>query len=535
MAYIGVSPSNGVRRVHTYTATASQTTFSGAGAEGTSLSYKDSNFVDVYQNGIKLGDADYTSTSGTSIVLAQGASVSDLVVVVVFDVFSVADTVSKADGGTFDGAVTLSGGVSGDTTFTGAITGTTATLSTADNDPQLILKSTDADGDRGPVVQFTRDSASPADDDILGRVQFLFDNDAGEVTTAVQMEAAATDVSNGTEDSSLNIVTMQSGATSSRMKVNSSETVFNDDSKDVDFRVESDGNANMFVVDAGLNAVSIGSGGSTGYQLKVARSDGSAQQLISAATNFNSTIAFGDQDANTSGEIIYAHNGDSMRFHTNATERVRINSNGYFHVSQDISDSTFYDATYTNSFSHSATQNVLFVENSGDGNVYGMVIDFTDATPDNHTSYFMLCQDNSVDRFRIWADGDVVNHDNSYGSTSDIKLKEQIKDASSQWEDVKALKIRKYKMKEDVAKGDSDAHWRLGVIAQELETAGMNGLVKDDADLETNSDGEIVETGTTTKVVKYSILYMKAVKALQEAMTRIEALEAKVTALENAE
>jgi len=124
MAYIGVSPSNGVRRVHTYTATASQTTFSGAGAEGTSLSYKDSNFVDVYQNGIKLGDADYTSTSGTSIVLAQGASVDDLVVVVVFDVFSVADTVSKADGGTFDGNVTMAGtlGVTGTTALTGNAT-----------------------------------------------------------------------------------------------------------------------------------------------------------------------------------------------------------------------------------------------------------------------------------------------------------------------------------------------------------------------------------------------------------------------------
>ena len=109
MAYIGVSPSNGVRRVHTYTATASQTTFSGAGAEGTSLSYKDSNYVDVYQNGVKLGDADYTATSGTSIVLGTGATASDLVVIVVFDVFSVADTVSKADGGTFDGNVTFSG------------------------------------------------------------------------------------------------------------------------------------------------------------------------------------------------------------------------------------------------------------------------------------------------------------------------------------------------------------------------------------------------------------------------------------------
>ena len=175
MPYIGVSPSNGVRRVHTYTATASQTTFSGAGAEGTSLSYKDSNFVDVYQNGIKLGDADYTSTSGTSIVLAQGASVDDLVVVVVFDVFSVADTVSKADGGTFDGNVTMAGtlGVTGATTLTGALTGTTATLTNADNTAQLTLKSTDADASVGPVMVFERESASAAWDDEIGRILFV--------------------------------------------------------------------------------------------------------------------------------------------------------------------------------------------------------------------------------------------------------------------------------------------------------------------------------------------------------------------------
>ena len=115
MAYIGVSPSNGVRRKHTYTATANQTSFSGAGAEGATLSYNDSNFVDVYQNGVKLSEADYTSTSGTAIVLAQGASVSDIVEVVVYDVFSVSDTVSKSAGGTFDGNITAAGtlGVTG--------------------------------------------------------------------------------------------------------------------------------------------------------------------------------------------------------------------------------------------------------------------------------------------------------------------------------------------------------------------------------------------------------------------------------------
>ena len=118
MAYLGVSPSNGVRKVHTYTATASQTTFSGAGAENISLSYRDSTYIDVYQNGVKLGDADYTATSGTSVVLGTGATASDLVVVVVYDVFSVADTVSKTDGGQFDGNVTMAGTLG----VTGAVT-----------------------------------------------------------------------------------------------------------------------------------------------------------------------------------------------------------------------------------------------------------------------------------------------------------------------------------------------------------------------------------------------------------------------------
>ena len=111
MPYIGTSPSNSVRRVHTYTATASQTTFTGASSEGVTLSYADTNYIDVFQNGVLLGSADYTSTSGTSVVLAQACSESDLIVIIVYDVFSVADTVSKTAGGSFDSAVTMSGGL----------------------------------------------------------------------------------------------------------------------------------------------------------------------------------------------------------------------------------------------------------------------------------------------------------------------------------------------------------------------------------------------------------------------------------------
>ena len=44
-----------------------------------------------------------------------------------------------------------------------------------------------------------------------------------------------------------------------------------------------------------------------------------------------------------------------------------------------------------------------------------------------------------------------------------------------------------------------------------------------------DSDGKLLET--SIKSVKYSVLYMKAIKCLQEAQARIETLEAEVNAL----
>ena len=94
MAYIGTSPSNGVRRRFVYVATANQTSFSGNDENGISLVYVDVAYLDVYQNGVKLKSVDdYASTTGTSVVLAAGASVNDIVEIIAFDVFSIGDTV----------------------------------------------------------------------------------------------------------------------------------------------------------------------------------------------------------------------------------------------------------------------------------------------------------------------------------------------------------------------------------------------------------------------------------------------------------
>ena len=98
MGYIGKSPTNGVRNRFVYQATASQTTFSGSDANSLTLNYTDSLYMDVYQNGVLLkAGTDYTATSGTSVVLATGASLNDIVEMIVYDVFSVNQTYTKTE------------------------------------------------------------------------------------------------------------------------------------------------------------------------------------------------------------------------------------------------------------------------------------------------------------------------------------------------------------------------------------------------------------------------------------------------------
>jgi hypothetical protein len=123
-------------------------------------------------------------------------------------------------------------------------------------------------------------------------------------------------------------------------------------------------------------------------------------------------------------------------------------------------------------------------------------------------------------KIRIADSGNVTNVNGSYGTISDAKLKTDIVDAGSQWADIKAVKFRKFKMIDD-----PDQRVQLGVIAQEIEQVSA-GLVEE----HTDRDADENDLGTTTKSVKTSVLLMKAAVALQEAMERIEQLEARLDA-----
>jgi hypothetical protein len=96
-----------------FTVSGSAATTFGSGSyatddNGASMSYTADN-LQVVKDGVLLHSDDYTATDGTTIVLGASAAVGSEIVVYAFKSFTVADTVSKSSGGTFNSSVTVSG------------------------------------------------------------------------------------------------------------------------------------------------------------------------------------------------------------------------------------------------------------------------------------------------------------------------------------------------------------------------------------------------------------------------------------------
>jgi hypothetical protein len=228
----------------------------------------------------------------------------------------------------------------------------------------------------------------------------------------------------------------------------------------------------------------------------------SATATQSHTNRSSGEIRFGNTTGSSvTSEILF---GGYVKGSTTFTERMRIDTSGNLLLATTTTGGTF-----------SVVRN---------GNTYNInaVSDANNTTEGFFRGYSTGA---GADRVIIYSNGNIVNANNSYGALSDLKLKENIVDSGSQWDDVKSVRVRKYSMKVDQV-GEAN---QLGVIAQELESSGLTNLVYESID----RDIDGTDLGTTTKQVKYSILYMKAVKALQEAMYRIETLESKVQQLEN--
>ena len=481
--WIAATSAGGVSLIlYEYTATAGQTTFSGSDDNAASLSYTADN-LQVVMNGVVLDPSDFTATNGTSVVLASGAALNDIVNIYAFKSFTTADMVSASAGGTFSGNVTVNALLNVDNI---RIDGNT--ISSTDTNGNITL---DPNGTGAVVANSKIQFGSDAQTNITGGgasdVDLILSGDTNirfETSTNEQMRIDAGG-------------SMLIGSTTPTDLHNTWRHIIVGDKGAVISQDGAGGVPGMTIAD---NAYFDADTGSLAYQ---------TTDQASKFTQEGGILTFSNAASGTAGAAL------------SLTERMRIQANGCVTVG-------YADETNTQQFaSHTSATNVAAVDARSTSTSYTnqVLLVGSNTNTTNSTYNHIRCDIHGVaQKMAVRDSGNLVNANNSYGSLSDSRLKENIVDAASQWDDIKALQVRKYNRLGETQK-------ELGVIAQELEASGMGGLVEEGPyyDAVNNPDEE------TRKSVKYSVLYMKAIKALQEAMTRIETLETKVAALEAGE
>ena len=416
------------------------------------------------------------------------------------------------------------------------------TISVADNSDNLTLTSTDADANVGPNLKMYRNSSSPADSDVIAAIDFDGRNDNSQDVQYAQIIGQVYDVSDGTEDAALYLQTMVGGTTRERITLKPTESVFNEAGIDLDFRVESDANANMLFVDGGNDRVGIGTASPT--RTVDINHASTAPDLRLGCDGNDAPMIILDADVSSSGDVIshivwrwnntdtalisgYAgadttnKDDGGLKFSTRTSgsalaERMRIGSAGGVDVGSTSGASAGGVSAYV------ADNDSAFYANGSNGRVNIKI--HTEATGGKiwyirtgGTAHFgsgggdLIVLDEEGNAITTW-DYSASTFNGDLNDTSDVALKENITDITDATTKIKALKPRNFDWKESNKGNGVD-----GFIAQEVETVLPNNVVGE------NYDSDNPEHGS--KAINTSGLLAVAVKAIQELEARITTLE----------
>ena len=332
----------------------------------------------------------------------------------------------------------------------------------------------------------------------------------------------------------------QSSSNDDQLTITDTAVVINEDSDDVDFRVESNGNANMLFVSGGNDVVGIGNEGDLGVGLHIKSGDTGTSSVDSAADEFiiegssdsgmsiisgasdTGSIIFGDTNDNNVGKIEYDHGNNRMVFTADADEFLRIASNGEVSINEGSLD------TAGIIFKVSGAQNntVARIIHKNTNNSPETLFDFRDGAIESCGSIGINGGTNTV----------------SYNTSSDYRLKENESVISDGITRIKQLKPYKFNWIKDTTDTKVDgffAHEVSSIVPEAIvgEKDGYEKYREHQARPADKNVGDFKLDEKGEKIPEYqqidqAKLVPLLTAALQEAVTKIEALEARVTTLE---
>jgi hypothetical protein len=416
------------------------------------------------------------------------------------------------------------------TVFNGGFASNAAsTIATTDNSVNLTLTSTDADASGGPKMNFYRNSASPAAGDILTQIGHQGKNDAGETVSYMYQNWRAAAVGDGAESGQFDINTYTAGTAYERMGIDPTETVFNNDSADLDFRVESDGNTHALFVDASVDRVGVGAApmtnGST-FQVTSDSTEANNMQLtLRGASDTNKQMVMGfDTTANTAHVTtqIAGSAPTPLIFKTGNVVFNEASSDSDFRVESDANANAFFvDAASGNvcfgagaasgatnmGYFHILSNNChLNVSNTQTSNITACY--YANRQSSDGTAIFFQRGGTNVGSIGV------NSSSTSFNTSSDYRLKENV---VYDWDATTRLKQLKPARFNFIADADTTVDGFLAHEAQAVVPECATGTHN-----EVDDDGAAVMQG-----IDQSKLVPLLVKTIQE-------LEARITALENA-
>jgi len=561
MAYLGKSPSLGVRNRYYFTASGSETSISGALTGGT-LTFSDGAYVDVMLNGVTLvAGTDYNTTTANTIAGLTALVASDVVEIIVYDVFSVFGGNMAADLKFGDNVKSIYG---------------------AGSDLEIYHDGTDSHIDVAGTLNIDGSGETLAKFIDDGAVE-LYHNNAKKIeTTATGVDVTgvittdglttSADINFGDNDKAVfgagsdlqiyhdgsNSYVDDTGTGALILRGNANVTIGKYTGETMGF-FEADGavslyhnNAIKFATTAtGVNVTGASASASTEITIENTNASGHGAFLLlkQANTNANSKMVF--DDGGTESGFVFDGGANSVLHHVNGSERMRLSASGTLSVG------------------------------------------LTDASPNTGTEGFIVALNNGVKFGAIFGCDNIANREavkfvnpngevgsintngsaTSYNTSSDYRLKTAVNydwDATSRLKQLKPARFKWIADGDDAVSVDGFlAHEVESIIPESISGNGKDAMkdeeyqvsaatgdiftpATDDADEVIHSanveNPDTLETGQQWRETKEAVMGTRSVpdyqgidqskltplltKALIEAVEKIETLEARITALE---
>jgi hypothetical protein len=243
---------------------------------------------------------------------------------------------------------------------------------------------------------------------------------------------------------------------------------------------------------------------------------GATTQFIGFKNADGGDIRFGKASGVDNNCLLGTFTGNRIKFYTNSVNVMDLDTSGNLQIG--TTDQAFRLSVYE-------TANKVATAIRAVNASYSSSCLLIDAGPAASGSFQLIQARSNFNSsaqtvFYVFGNGNVQNTNNSYGAISDIKLKENVVDATPKLDKLNQVRIVNFNMIGAEQK-------QIGVIAQELEQI-FPGMVEESPD----RDAEGNDLGTTTKGVKYSVFVPMLIKSIQELKAIVDAQAARITALE---